>query len=74
MKSSYEDFWRRSLGPINADSGKLYVYRRIKSSFGYEKYLTLIKKFKCRRALSSLRISAHRLEVETGRWVKKRKW
>jgi len=45
----------------------LYVYRRIKMYFGYEKYLSFVKKFKCRRDLTSLRTSVSRLEVETGR-------
>ena len=59
----------KSLGPIDNESGKLYLYRKIKSNFQYEKYLNDIKKFKYRRAMTALRISAHRLEIETGRYT-----
>ena len=35
-----------------------------------EPYLHQIKQLKYRRAMSMFRISAHRLEIETGRWIK----
>ena len=37
---------------------------------GFQPYLNLINKEQFRVALSRFRVSAHRLEVETGRWHK----
>ena len=35
-----------------------------------EPYLHQIKQLKYRRVMSMFRSSAHRLEIETGRWIK----
>ena len=67
MRNSYFEYWKKSLGQPNDDSGKLYLYRKIKSNFHSEAYLSVVKKFKFRRALTSFRISVHNLEIETGR-------
>ena len=40
--------------------GKLRTYLKIKTNFGYENYLSIIKNFEQRRRLSKLRISAHK--------------
>ena len=50
---------------------KLHILRKIKKSFQYEKYLSIVKSSKYRRALTSLRIASHKLEIETGRWTRK---
>ena len=50
--------------------GKLRTYCRIKTSFGSEKYLHIINNFTLRRAITKLRISSHRLKIETGRYLK----
>ena len=47
------------------------LYRKIKTNFLSEPYLKQIKKNKFRRAMTMLRISAHKLEVEIGRYVQK---
>ena len=44
----------------------------MKINFGFEKYLSLIHNFKHRQAITKLRISAHKLPVETGRYVNER--
>lgn len=53
---------------INESSRALF-YRSI-SSFEYQSYLDFITVKKFRVALTRLRVSSHRLEVETGRWHK----
>ena len=48
---------------------KLRKYKLIKKNFGLEKYLELNER-KYRKALSAFRISAHRLNIERGRYIK----
>ena len=69
MKLSYLAHWRKVLGDESSQEGKLYLYRRIKSHFGMEPYLRDIVKLKFRRAVTAFRLSAHNLEIETGRYV-----
>ena len=69
MKNSYLDYWKKSLGDEKSEDGRLYVYRHCKRNFGIEPYLKHVKKLKYRRALTAFRISAHNLEIETGRYV-----
>ena len=71
MKLSYLLHWRKMLGDESSQEGKLYLYRRIKSHFGMEPYLGDIVKLKFRRAVTAFRLSAHNLEIETGRYVGK---
>ena len=47
---------------------KLKLFAKIKKNFGYERYLSTILNFKERQAITKLRISAHCLPVETGRY------
>ena len=49
---------------------KLRTYHLFKTSFQYEKYLDFMQKFNDRRLISKLRTSAHRLEIEVGRYKK----
>ena len=51
----------------NVMNGKLRTFRLFKKSFSQEKYLLEIKNFKHRQAVTRIRISAHRMPVETGR-------
>ena len=48
---------------------KLDSYVKLKSNFQYEEYLTLLNNFDFRRGITRLRISFHRLRIETGRYV-----
>ncbi|MCG8074808.1 MAG: hypothetical protein JAY75_01015, partial [Candidatus Thiodiazotropha taylori] len=43
------------------------------ANFQYQHYLKVLNIEKCRISLSKLRLSAHRLEVEMGRWVRPNK-
>ena len=72
MKEKFERHWKSSLGDQSNDNGKLYLFRRIKNSFRMEPYLNQIKKTKFRRAMTMMRISAHKLEIETGRYAIRR--
>jgi hypothetical protein len=47
---------------------ELRTYTTFKVHFGFEHYLSVIGNFEHRRCLTKLRISAHRLHVETGRY------
>ena len=54
------------------DSRILYYYKHVKTTFGYEHYLDKIVNPKLRSVLTKLRISAHNLRVETGRYGRNR--
>ena len=43
------------------------------SNFEYKKYLDILNVERCRKSLCKLRVSSHRLEIETGRWTKPNK-
>lgn len=58
--------WKNNLNK-HAD-GKLSSYTLCKTNFGCEKYLSIINNFELRRSLTRLRISAHSLEIEKGRY------
>ena len=46
------------------------TYRLIKLNFGFEPYLEEINDKSIRKCLSAFRISAHRLRIERGRYVR----
>jgi exonuclease III len=50
--------------------GKLRVLRQVKSVFRLENYLKVIKNPKIRSSICRLRISDHKLPIETGRYTK----
>ena len=62
MRSSFEGTW---LDEINRNS-KLRTYCTIKGNFRCEDYLDTLQ-FNYRRQFTKLRLSAHKLHVETGR-------
>ena len=70
MEQSFMHSWSAKMGSENDESGKLYILRKIKKSFSYENYLSIIKSSKYRKAFTSIRVAAHKLEIETGRWAK----
>ena len=49
--------------------GKLDIYTKIKNNYGFEKYLNSLS-FPYRRDITRLRISAHRLNIEIGRYAR----
>ena len=61
----YQQDWNASL----QESSRALFYRTI-SSFNFQNYLNVLNVEKYRKAMSRLRMSSHRLEIETGRWRK----
>ena len=51
------------------NKGKLVFYGKIKCKFQKEEYLNL-KNFKNRKTITNIRMSAHKLKIETGRYEK----
>lgn len=58
--------WEQNLAQHS--NGKLCTYVTFKTNFGCEKYLSIISSFDLRRCLSRLRLSAHALRIERGRY------
>jgi hypothetical protein len=54
--ANYLELWTKQAHSLK--EGKLRTYLKIKTNFGYENYLSIIKNFEQRRRLSKLRISA----------------
>ena len=52
----------------NKENGKLRLFRKVKVNFNFEYYLSQVQNVKHRQAETKLRISAHKLPVETGRY------
>ena len=73
LKSKFELLWLKYMNndnKINSQSGnKLRTYRKFKSMFSSERYLSLGTK-KQRYMLSKFRISSHDLNIERGRYQK----
>ena len=65
FKDTFIQLWNSELN----DSSRALFYRNI-SGFGFQPYLDVVQVKKFRTALSRLRLSSHRLEVEMGRWVR----
>ena len=64
MKKKYISYWHQTL----QHSQKLSFYYTIKKTFGPSAYLVLTRKNASRKALVNLRISSHKLLIETGRY------
>ena len=63
VRDSFIQIWNSEL----AESSMARFFRNT-SDFGFKAYLNIVTVKKFRRALSRLRMSSHRLEVEMGRW------
>ena len=66
IKEIYLIFWKRQL--TERSSGKLRTYLKFKTNPGFENYLSIVQSFELRRSLTKFRVSAHRLEIESGRY------
>ena len=69
VKTRLQDISIQDLNSRIADSPKARFYRLF-SSFGFKGYLEQITITKFRTALSKLRLSSHKLAVETGRYTR----
>ena len=52
------------------DNRKVYLYASFKTIFKFESYLDYIEEFTAGCTLAKLRVSAHNLQIETGRFSK----
>ena len=69
MNDEFFKFWKDQVYQ-SGENGKLKIYKNIKMNISFENYLLGIQNFKHRQAVTRLRVSAHRLPVETGRYRK----
>ena len=68
VKDVYVQDWHSRLE--NSTRARFYINV---AKFQYQQYLDILKVEKYRNSLCKIRVSAHRLEVETGRWTKPNK-
>ena len=64
LDEGFRKWWKKSLE--NPNLSRLQFYKKIKSEYGPEKYLSL-HDFKTRKYISKLRCSDHALQIEKGR-------
>ena len=62
----YKENWLNQINDLTNNSS-LRTYCQLKTEFKLDPYLTLIKNYKYRNALSRLRVNSHLLEIERGR-------
>ena len=67
LQNVFMRYWGEQFQP-DKNGGKLRIFKKVKKRFEPEKYLFEITNFKHRQAVTKLRISAHKLTVETGRY------
>ena len=70
MESLYNTAWFKLINGKGKVSNKLKTYCQFKHNFNLSEYLTIGIPVKKRRLLTKLRISAHSLHIETGRYNK----
>ena len=63
LRDLYISEWREGMSQCTS----LTLYRELKPVFVRSEYLTLLRNFKYRRAISRLRVSSHKLNIESGR-------
>ena len=66
LKRCYSNYWRHLL----TQGSKTQLYKELETTLIFCNYLTDIKDKKCRQAFTKLRISAHPLAIETGRYTR----
>ena len=66
MYNNFTEKWKTDL----MDFPILRKYRLFKQNFIMEKYLLVVRDFKIRKCLTQLRLSSHKLRIETGRHCK----
>ena len=67
LQNVFMRYWGEQFQP-DKYGGKLRIFKKVKKHFEPEKYLFEITNFKHRQAVTKLRITAHKLTVETGRY------
>ena len=59
---------------MNSEVGmdKLRTYKMIKHKFELKKYLEILQDRKQRKSITAFRISAHKLQIERGRYISRK--
>ena len=76
VQGSFQCFWLKQINKVRKfcaegqDRNKLRLYKQFKGSFTMEPYLELVRNRNQRSSLTRIRISAHHLAIETGRWAR----
>ena len=73
LEQKFEHFWKiklteEKIGPDNINHNKLRTYSTFKKNFSLEPYLGLVQNRSQRMHITRLRISAHNLNIERGRY------
>ena len=66
IKDGYILWWEKNASVYS--NGKLRCYLLFKCNFGFENYLSIVRSFEHRKNMTKLRISAHKLQIEVGRY------
>lgn len=67
IKDRYILWWKKNAS-VYSKNGKLRCYLLFKCNFGLENYLSIVRCFEHRKNITKLRISAHKLKIEVGRY------
>ena len=70
VTDTFDTTWKRNL---KSNTGKLRIYKTFKKKIKLETYLLLFENYKHRKELTKLRISAHSLQIEKGRYHRPQK-
>ena len=72
LKERFVLYWNKRMASIDG-TDKLRTYKLIKQAFELEQYLEIIPDRKQRKSITALRISAHMLQIERGRYIRNKK-
>ena len=72
LKTRVKDIFIQDWHARLEDSSRARCYINI-AKFEFQQYLKILKIQKYRKSLCKLRVSSHRLEIESGRWTKPNK-
>ena len=67
LEEQYVRFWKDQIQQ-QENQGKFRSFKKFKTNLNFEEYLNDISNIKHRQAVTKLRISSHRLPVESGRY------
>ena len=68
VRNKSEDHFKEKFRKEIGNSSRLTLYSSIKDNFKEEQYISDVKYYKYRSAITKFRISAHTFQIEKGRW------
>ena len=68
VRNKLEDHFKEKFRKEIGNSSRLTLYSSIKDDFKEEQYISNVKYYKYRSAITKFRISAHTFPIEKGRW------